>query len=296
MNKNDLLFQDKLMKDVYLKDYTSFRIGGKSDYFIKPSTIKELKDIIDYAKKEKIQFFILGKGSNILVSDSGFNGMIILMTGISQITLEEDNIINAQSGAHLARLSAKAYEYGLSGAEYFFGIPGTVGGAVYMNAGAYGGEIKDCLLSCTFLDEDNNIVTLYNEQLNFSYRKSYFSNKKCVILSSKFKLNKGNKVDIKNKMDEFMQKRIAKQPLEFPSAGSVFKRPQGNYTGALVDKAGLRGFSIGGAQVSEKHSGFIINHNSATAKDVVMLIEHIQNEVYKHTGYQLECEVYKLGF
>lgn len=282
--------------DMPLQAYTSFKIGGNADFIVKPVSQEELTGIIDAAKFEKIPFYFLGGGSNVLVSDSGYRGVIILTNGFSNIKLIDKNVIYCESGVTIAKLCSFAQSNGLSGMEFAFGIPGSVGGGIYMNAGAYGGEIKDVIVSCKYIDENGNMVEKKGEELDFSYRHSIFTNSRKFILSAEFSLIADDKKKIRERMDDFLTRRKEKQPLEFPSAGSTFKRPESGYASAMIDECGLKGLTVGGAQVSEKHAGFVINRQNAKAADVVDLIEQIKKEVLKQKGISLECEICKLGF
>ena len=209
----------------------------------------------------------------------------------ASVKLEDENIIVASAGLHLAKVAYLAMEHSLAGFEFVWGIPGNIGGAVFMNAGAYDGEIKDIIVSSNYIDQNNNEGVILKEDMGLGYRKSVYMENGFIITAAKFELKKGNQADIKNKMDEFMQRRKTKQPLEYPNVGSIFKRPKGNFAGTLIDKCGLKGKSIGGAMVSEKHAGFIVNTGSATAKDVMTLIDFVRDEVFRQTGYDLEPEV-----
>lgn len=283
----------KFAENEALSKHTYFKIGGPADLIIYPNNAQDVISIIDLCKNKK--YYFLGNGSNILASDNGFKGIIIKTEKLNNISLDENNIIIADAGALLSKVATFASNHSLSGLEFAFGIPGSVGGAVFMNAGAYDGEMKDIVLSTTFIDENGNIKTVSNIEHHFSYRKSIFKENKGFILNAKLQLNNGNKDDIKAKMDEFKKRRIEKQPLEYPSAGSVFKRPQGYFAGKLIEDAGLKGYGIGGAAVSEKHSGFIINVGGAKCADVLKLIDTITNTVYEKFKVKLECEVIRLG-
>ncbi len=277
--------------EALLKDYTSFKIGGKADIMIFPDSFTKLSEIIKYSKSKDIPALILGKGSNLLVSDDGFRGVVINTCKLDNIELIDKTTIKCQSGVSLSRLCRFALDNSLSGLEFAFGIPGTAGGAAYMNAGAYGGEMKDVLISCEHIDSNGEINSFIGDELNLGYRHSVYSDTNLVILSLTLKLRKGNKDEIKAKMDELIAKRKDKQPLEYPSAGSTFKRPEGYFAGALIEQCGLKGFTVGGAQVSEKHAGFVINIGGATANDVIGVIEHCKSKVLTETGVALEPEV-----
>ncbi len=280
-----------IKENIPLYSYTSLKIGGNARFIAWPNDIDQIMTLINLANKHDIPYYILGKGSNTLVLDEGVDGLVIIISkNFNKIELEND-IITCQAGASLRDVCIFAYEHSLSGIEFAYGIPASIGGAVYMNAGAYDGEIKDVVIECNFLDENNQIQTFTNEQLAFSYRHSYFHDHRCCILSAKIKLVPSQKELIKNKMDDFFARRIAKQPLEYPSAGSTFKRPVGAFAAKLIDDCGLKGYRIGGAMVSIKHAGFVINYDNATSKDILDLIDHIKDVVKTNTGYQLECEM-----
>lgn len=277
--------------DVLLKDYTSFKIGGKADVMIFPDSIEKLSALISLIGNEKITSLVLGKGSNMLVDDIGFRGVVINTCKLDKITLADDLTVVCQCGVSLSRLCRFALENSLTGLEFAFGIPGTAGGAAYMNAGAYGGEMKDVLVSCEHIHSDGSFGEFCADELELGYRHSVYSDSDMLITSLKLKLSKGNPEEIKAKMDELMGKRRDKQPLEYPSAGSTFKRPEGYFAGALIEQCNLKGYSVGGAQVSEKHAGFVINKGGATAYDVISVIEHCQKTVFEKTGVMLEPEV-----
>ncbi len=279
-----------------MSKYTTFKIGGSAQAIIKVTNHEGLLDILAKCKKCDVPVFILGKGSNLLVSDNGIDGVVIKLEGIfTEIKQLDAETIYCGAGVSLAKLCSFACECGLSGLEFAWGIPGSVGGAVYMNAGAYGGEIKDVIYSVNHIDEDNKVGSFDADQLDMSYRHSVYTDKSYVITGVTFKLTKDSSVEIRNRMDDFMGRRRDKQPVEYPSAGSVFKRPQGYFAGALIQEANLKGKQIGGAQVSEKHSGFIINKGGASCRDVLELIEYIQKTVKENSGIELECEVKPVG-
>lgn len=290
-----LLSENKIeySKNEPLKNHTTFKIGGAAAVFCTPDTQEKLKTVFSFVNKEKIPYFILGKGSNTLFDDEGFDGVIICY---AKNNIETDGCeIYADSGVQLSALCRAAQQAGLTGLEFAYGIPGNVGGAVYMNAGAYGGEIKDCTVSVDYLSAaENGECTFCNlpaENAGFAYRRSVFEDNGGFILGARFKLERGNPEEINNKMKELMAKRREKQPLEYPSAGSTFKRPVGAYAGALIEQCGLRGFSVGGAQISEKHCGFVVNKGEATCDDVVKLTEIVIKTVKEKTGFLLEREV-----
>ena len=272
---------------------TSFKIGGPADLLIECRDIEKLPILLTEIKANKIPLTVIGNGSNLLVSDSGIKGIVLVIADDS-VTVS-GNTIKASAGAKLSKLCNVALENGLSGLEFGFGIPGTVGGAVYMNAGAYGGEIKQVITSATSITRSGEIVTRNVDELELGYRTSVFKGNADVILSAEFKLMQDEKETIREKMYDFLSRRKDKQPLEFPSAGSTFKRPEGYFAGALIEQCGLKGFSIGGAEVSTKHAGFVINRGNATCEDVKELIKHIQETVFNETGVMLETEVIYLG-
>ncbi len=277
-------------KNESLKNYTTFKIGGNCKILISVDSEKSISQIISFCNKKSIKYAIIGNGSNILVSDLGYDGIIMYVgKHFSKVNLLEDNIIECQSGITLSKLCSFSLENNLSGLEFAWGIPGTAGGAVYMNAGAYGGEMSDVVEEVTFFDGEK-FKTLRKDELNFSYRHSFFTDNDYTISKIKLRLKIGNYDYIKSKMDELMQKRIDKQPLDYPSAGSTFKRPQGAFASALIEQCGLKGCCVGGAEVSTKHSGFLINKNNATFEDVINLIDVVKAKVKNDTGYELELE------
>lgn len=275
--------------------HTTFRVGGEADALIRISKPDELALLLPYFRKLDQAYFILGNGSNLLVSDKGYRG-VILQVGelMSQITVSENRIL-AQSGALLSRVANTAMENGLTGMEFASGIPGTIGGAVVMNAGAYDGEMKQIVSGVSVLDRDGNCMNLGNRDMEFGYRSSVIKNKSFAVTEVSLCLQNGDRETVKEKMRDFAERRREKQPLTMPSAGSTFKRPQGSYAGKLIMDAGLRGFRIGGAQVSEKHCGFVINLGNATAADIYELMEEIKARVYGQFGIMLEPEVIRLG-
>jgi UDP-N-acetylmuramate dehydrogenase len=279
-------------KDAPLAPYTTFKIGGACDFLVKVNCAELVHKII----KSGVNYHVLGNGSNVLVRDEGVRGVILLLGSDFSKILTGDKSITCEAGASLTSLCNAARNNSFTGLEFAYGIPGTVGGAVYMNAGAYDGEMSQVLYEIEYLDEDGeikNLDTRYTE--DFAYRKSPFTGTRKIILSAVFALTHGDKAQIAAKMDDFMNRRKSKQPLEFPSAGSTFKRPEGDYASRLIDVCGLKGLSVGGAQVSEKHAGFIINKGGATCKDVLELIEAVRERVFKETGIMLEREVEVLG-
>jgi len=276
------------------RNHTSFKIGGDADVFIKVKNIDELTLAIKKAKEFCVPYFILGKGSNLLVSDNGIEGAVISLLALDEISVDGD-MLTCSAGAALSSVCRAALNNSLSGLEFAYGIPGSIGGAVYMNAGAYGGEIADAIVSATALDENGNTVDFEKKDMQLGYRTSIFKKNKMTVLSATFKLSKAEKKDISAAMEDYMNRRLSKQPLEFPSAGSVFKRPIGNYAGTLIEKCGLKGKSFGGAEVSEKHAGFIINKGGATCADVKALVAFIKQTVLNETGVTLEPEIILIG-
>lgn len=278
-----------------MKKHTTFRIGGAADYYLCPHTPEEIREIIQVCREEQIPWFVIGNGSNLLVSDSGYRGAVIqIYRNFSRVVCEE-TVIRAQAGALLSQIAVQAQKSSLTGFEFAAGIPGTLGGAVTMNAGAYGGEMKDVLKSATVLTGDGQIRRLSAEELKLGYRTSIIKSGEYTVLEAEIGLERGDEEKIRSRMEELREQRKTKQPLEYPSAGSTFKRPEGYFAGKLIMDAGLRGFCVGGAQVSEKHCGFVINTGDATAADVVGLIREIQRRVEEQFGVKLEPEVRFLG-
>lgn len=275
-----------------MKLHTTFRIGGGARIFAKPKTAEELCSIIDFCNNNGLRFLVIGNGSNLLVSDEGIDAVVIrLGNGFDYVRKIDDETIEAGAGASLATVCKFALSNELTGLEFAYGIPGTVGGAVYMNAGAYGGEMKNVVLSCTHVTPDGTLGSMEAEKMNFGYRKSAYVENGFTITSVRLKLKKGNSDDISREMNELLGKRKDKQPLEYPSAGSVFKRPEGYFAGALIEQSGLKGKRVGGAMVSEKHAGFIVNAGDATCADVQALIALCQETVKAKFGVDLETEI-----
>lgn len=291
----DLLGEDRVFTDEPMKQHTTFKIGGPADYFLVPESGEEAGEIIKICKQTDIPYFILGNGSNLLVGDGGYRGVVIQIYRNMSAVTTEGTIITAQAGALLPSVAAVAKNASLTGFEFAGGIPGTVGGAAVMNAGAYGGEMKDVLVEVTVMDADGNIFTIPAEKLELGYRTSIIKKAGYIVLEAKIRLEEGNQEAIRERMKELTIQRTTKQPLEFPSAGSTFKRPEGYFAGKLVMDSGLRGYQVGGARVSEKHCGFVINAGGATAKDVRTLMENVRDIVYKKYGVTLEPEVKFLG-
>lgn len=281
---------------VPLSAHSSFKIGGPAAVFATPACEKQLKQTLKACAESGVKRLVLGNGSNVLFSDRGFNGVIISTSALSEITITE-GFLSAGGGALLSRVCTAAREHSLTGMEFAYGIPGTVGGAAVMNAGAYGGEMSGVVTAVTAVGEDGEPRRFTASELDFGYRKSVFSSRADLCITTvDMRLEKGDRQAISDMMSDLMARRVEKQPLNLPSAGSTFLRPQGHYAGALIEAAGLKGFKIGGAQVSEKHAGFIVNAGGATAEDVKALIEYTKEQVYRSSGVTLECEVKIVGF
>lgn len=285
---NDIKIDEKL------SEYVNFKVGGPADILLIPNSKEQVIKSIKICKENNIPFYLIGNGSNILVRDGGFRGVVLSLKNVKNIYVDGEKI-EAECGVMLKEVSDKAIENSLTGFEFACGIPGTIGGAVFMNAGAYDGEISKLIESAEVIDENCNIIRLSREELDFGYRSSLVMKKGYTVLSAVFKLEKGQVKTIKELIEDLTNKRESKQPLEYPSAGSTFKRPTGYFAGKLIQDAGLKGYSIGGAAVSEKHSGFVINKGNATAKDITDLIKHIQDEVKKQFGVDLHPEVRIIG-
>ena len=289
--------KERILLNEPMKNHTTFRIGGNSDCFIIISEIQELKDVISIGKEYNIPITVIGNGSNILVKDGGIRG-ITLKINLKNITKqnEEDGITyTCGSGLTLTEVANIALEDEMTGLEFAYGIPGSIGGAIYMNAGAYGGEMKDVIVETSYLDKEGNLHTINNIEHEFTYRDSIFHRIESIIIECKIKLKRGNKNEIKQKMQENMQSRKDKQPLELPNAGSTFKRGENFIAAKLIDECGLKGCKIGDAEVSTKHAGFIVNNGNATAKDVQELIEYIIKTVKEKTGFEIQREILIIG-
>ncbi len=292
---SEVLNESRIKTDEPMSMHTTFRVGGKADYFLSPE-IDEVADVVALLKEEKVPYYIIGNGSNLLVSDSGVRGAVIaLEKQMSDISID-GNIIRAQAGCMLVRLAKSAMEESLSGLEFASGIPGTVGGALAMNAGAYGGEMKQVVKSIRIIDKDGEIKNIDAEKYDGSYRTSYIMKSGAIVLDAEFELGRGDKIAINQRMEELKEQRTQKQPLEYPSAGSTFKRPKDNFAGKLIMEAGLAGYTVGGAQVSEKHCGFVINKGGATASDIYKLMMDVTEKVKESSGIVLEPEVRLIGF
>ena len=287
--------EERVKKEEPMRLHTTFRVGGPADFFVTPKAKEEVRDVICICKEAGMPYYIIGNGSNLLVSDAGYRGVIVqIYKEMNEVKVEGD-LVKAQAGALLSGIAAKALGAELSGFEFASGIPGTIGGACAMNAGAYGGEMKDVLESVTVLTGEGKIIELGRNELELGYRTSVIAKKGYIVLGAALKLERGDGGKIKTYMDELKEKRVTKQPLEYPSAGSTFKRPEGYFAGKLIEDAGLRGFQVGGAQVSEKHCGFVINRDHATAADIMELMRQVQIRVKENSGVDLEPEVKRLG-
>lgn len=292
-----ILKSHNIQKNELMSKHTSFKIGGKADYFVRVETEEELINLLKLCENKSIPYQVVGNGTNLLVKDSGIRGIVIKID-IKDYKIEEKHgcfFITAGAGMNLANLAQIAYEHGLSGFEFAAGIPGTIGGAIRMNAGAFGGEMKDIVISTKCMDKSGKIIELSNEQQKFEYRKSIFETVDLIILQTIIKLQKDSKINIKTKMSELAEIRRKKQPLEYPNAGSIFKRCEDIPTAKMIDECGLKGYKIGDAEVSTKHSGFIVNKGKANASDVIKLTEHIRKEVKEKFDKDIELEILILG-
>ena len=291
----ELLGEAKVLVQEPMASHTTFRIGGPADYFVMPETVEELAAVLKLCKEERMPYFILGNGSNLLVGDKGFRGVVIqLYKNFDGIEIEGTKV-TAKAGAMLIRVAKESGKAGLTGLEFASGIPGTIGGAMVMNAGAYGGEMKDVVTEVTVLTKDGDIKNLTGEEMNFRYRGSVVEDEGYIVLEAVMELKQGNLEEIQARIDELSIQRKTKQPIEYPSAGSTFKRPEGYFAGKLIQDAELRGYRVGGAQVSEKHCGFVINAGGATATDVMQLMQDVSDKVHKKFGVTLEPEVKRIG-
>lgn len=287
--------KDRVLLSEPMKKHTTFRIGGPSDYFVMPQSEKEVAEAVAVCREEQVPYSIVGNGSNLLVSDSGYRGVVIQIFKEMSGVWTEGTCIKAQAGASLAKIAAAALEAGLTGFEFAAGIPGTLGGACVMNAGAYGGEMKDVLNNVTVLNESGELRKIEKADLELGYRTSIIAKKGYIVLGAELGLKSGNPDEIRGLMSELREKRVSKQPLEYPSAGSTFKRPEGYFAGKLIQDAGLRGFRVGDAMVSEKHCGFVINAGEASAAEVDRLMKQVSERVQAQFGVVLEPEVKRLG-
>lgn len=292
---SEIVPKERIRREEPMSIHTTFRVGGPAELFVTLGTFDEVKETVGVCRTHNIPYYIVGNGSNLLVSDKGYQGVIIRVgKELGEIRIEGDTV-TAQAGALLSVVANRAMEAGLTGFEFASGIPGTLGGACVMNAGAYGGEMRDVLTEITALTPEGDIIRIPKEQMEFGYRTSVVARKGYIVLEACMQLKKGDRQEIRAKMEELKEKRVSKQPLEYPSAGSTFKRPEGYFAGKLIQDAGLRGFAIGGAQVSEKHCGFVINRGEATAKDVSDLMIRVSEIVEDKFGVRLEPEVKRLG-
>ena len=296
MSFENFCFENKIdiKKDEMMKNHTSFKIGGKADFFVTCDNVETLKALICELNRTAMPYFVLGKGSNLLVSDKGVEGVVISLSGLDEISVSKSEI-TCGAGVSLAKLCTTACENGLSGLEFAYGIPGSVGGALYMNAGAYGGEMSQAVTSATVMSKNGEVYEIDAKDMKLGYRTSVFKTNGDIILSVKLALKDRNQAEIKAEMDDYLARRCDKQPLEYPSAGSTFKRPVGYFAGALIEKNNLKGVSVGGAMVSEKHAGFVINYDNATAEDVINLMQKIKDTVLEKDGVELEPEVIFVG-
>ena len=278
-----------------MKNHTTFKIGGPAQYYVTPESVTQIQEVVSLCKDKNISLHVIGNGSNILVGDDGVDGVVLALFNTFSDYEIKDNVITAQAGMSLIKLAVVALREGLTGLEFASGIPGSVGGAVYMNAGAYDGQMKDVVTSVTVLDEAGNIRILGRDELDMGYRTSAVAKNNMIVLQVVIELKSGDKEQIKARMNQLSELRKQKQPLEYPSAGSTFKRPEGYFAGKLIADAGLKGYSIGGAAVSEKHAGFVVNMGGATAKDVVELTDYIKKRIMEQFGVTLELEVKRIG-
>ena len=291
----DIVGSDNVVSDEPMRKHTTFRIGGNADIFVRPESKEQIAEILRLCRKQDVPYFILGNGSNLLVGDRGFRGVVInIMDNMNDIKVD-GGIIKAQAGAMLIKVSRAARDNSLTGLEFASGIPGTIGGAIYMNAGAYGGEMKDVVTKVTAMDAEGEIYTFGTDELEFSYRHSVIQQRDLIVLDVTMELAAGDQKIIDDRMSELAVARRTKQPLEYPSAGSTFKRPEGYFAGKLIMDAGLRGYRVGDAQVSEKHCGFVVNRGNATADDVIKLIDDVKAKVSEEYDVVLEPEVRMIG-
>lgn len=291
----EVITGENVLKDELMSKHTTFRVGGAADFFVTPEHEEQVRELVLLLKKENMPYYVMGNGSNLLVGDKGFRGVIIQIAKKMNRIRVDGNTIYAQAGALLSKVAAQALAQGLTGVEFASGIPGTLGGAVMMNAGAYGGEMKQVLVNACVLTENGEIRVIPSDLMELGYRTSVFAKNHDIVLSAELKLEYGNQENIRDYMEELKEKRVSKQPLEYPSAGSTFKRPEGYFAGKLIQDAGLRGFQVGGAQVSEKHCGFVINKGHASAADIMLLMEQVADKVEEQFGVRLEPEVKRIG-
>lgn len=294
-NLADFVGEDNVKEQVSLSEYTTFRVGGAAEIMVTVNTMEEMAKVIGFLNKCSANYFVLGNGSNLLISDEGYKGIVIKLSGKLTDMVVVGNKITAGAGALLSNVCKTAADNSLTGMEFAYGIPGTVGGAIVMNAGAYGGDMSMVVDGVEAVTKEGEIIYVSPHSLRFDYRKSDVAKAGIVVAMVSFKLTPGNEEEIRAAMKDIMARRVEKQPLEFPSAGSTFKRPKGHFAGQLIEEAGLKGFRIGGACVSPKHAGFIVNDANATAKDISDLIDAVKKKVYDNSGVKLETEVIKIG-
>ena len=290
-----ILGKENVWCEELMSRHTTFRVGGPADYFVTPDSEEGLQGLLELLREDGTPYYVVGNGSNLLVGDKGYRGVVVQIGRRMNRIHVAGNTIEAQAGVSLSRLAAQALEEGLKGLEFASGIPGTLGGAVMMNAGAYGGEMKQVLQSARVLTPEGKIETRTVEEMKLGYRTSIFADNGDIILSALIRLETGDREQIRARMEELKTQRMTKQPLEYPSAGSTFKRPEGHFAGKLIEDAGLRGFQVGGAQISEKHCGFVINRDQATAADIRSLMKRVADKVEETSGVRLEPEVKQIG-
>ena len=291
----EIVGENKVLEQEPMARHTTFRIGGPADYFVELGSIEQIRAAIQVCREENLPWFVLGRGSNLLVSDKGYRGVILSIYKDFQKTEIQGETVTVQAGVLLTTLSGKVLDASLTGLEFASGIPGTVGGAAVMNAGAYGSEMKDVMVSMRVMDQDGRILVLKGDEMGFGYRKSCVDRMGYIVLDAEFALHRDEPAEIKRRMEELSARRREKQPLEYPSAGSTFKRPQGYFAGKLIQDAGFSGYRVGDAQVSEKHCGFVINRGNATAAQVMELCRQIQKKILEQDGVKLELEVRRWG-
>ncbi|RKM59970.1 UDP-N-acetylmuramate dehydrogenase [Butyrivibrio sp. CB08] len=291
----EIVPNEDILIDELMSRHTTFRTGGPASLFLRPGDEEAALKVVRFLRQNDQPFFILGNGSNLLISDKGYDGVVISLEKLNDLRIEDDTTIVAEAGVLNSAIASFARDNALAGFEFAAGIPGTIGGAMIMNAGAYGGEMKDITVSVRAIASDGVVVTYKGEECDFGYRNSALKKRGDVVTSVRLTLSKGDQEEISERMKELALKRKEKQPLEYPSAGSTFKRPEGYFAGKLIEDAGLRGFSVGGAQVSEKHCGFVINKDNATSADIYELICEVKKRVYENSGVTLEPEVIMLG-
>lgn len=291
----EIIPQECIKFDELMKDHTTFRIGGPAEAFVMPGSAGEVQAVIGLCREEQLPYYVLGNGSNLLVSDKGIQGMVVQIGKEMNKIRVNGETVTVQAGALLSAVAKRALAEGLAGFEFAAGIPGSLGGACVMNAGAYGGEMKHVIETVTVLTPEGEIREIPGNEMGFGYRTSIVAEEGYIVLEARIRLHEGKKDEIRKLMEDLRERRVSKQPLEYPSAGSTFKRPEGYFAGKLIQDAGLRGFRVGGAQVSEKHCGFVINAGGATAADVMELMRQVSDKVEEKFGVRLEPEVKKLG-